>query len=79
MNDSRVQGRTDFKPTVTTRLVIQPFQLMRMLVDGPCQFQGHLSWVSVEQRPTTYGRYSRLHDRLPLPQVFDFLQLSECG
>jgi hypothetical protein len=58
MNDSRVQGRTDFTPAVTPRLVIQQFQLMCMLVEGPCQFQGHPSWVSVEQRPTTYGGYS---------------------
>jgi hypothetical protein len=31
---------------------------MRMLVEGPCQFQGHPEFV--EQRPTTgkYGRYS---------------------
>jgi hypothetical protein len=54
MNNSRVQGRTDFIPAVTSRLVIQPFQLMRMLVEGLYQFQAHLSCVSVVQQSTTY-------------------------
>lgn len=58
MNDSRVQVRTVFTPSVTSRLVVQPLKLMRILVEGPCKIQGHPSWISVEQRPTAYGRYS---------------------
>jgi hypothetical protein len=57
MSDSRVQGRPDFTPAFTSIFVIQLFQLMRMLVQGACHFEGHPSWASVAQRPT-YGRYS---------------------
>jgi hypothetical protein len=58
MNHSRVQGRIDFMPALTSRLVIQPLQLMRMLVQVPCRFQGHPSWAAVEHWPTRYGKYS---------------------